>query len=170
MFAAKRRLLTMLAVGGLFVTLSVAHADPEMVEAKRSADVFASPGEQSRVVTRVRAGKEMEVLKRQSQWIKVRVNGRTGWITQTNVQSVEMREAPERTKRARPFVEGRSTRRGSRAKAPSDRVGSDATDEGFLDDEDEGRDDRSARERKAAAAKRKKAQQKEVAREDDEDE
>ena len=169
MFAAKRRLLTMLAVGGLFVTLSVAHADPEMVEAKRSADVFATPGEQSRVVTRVRAGKEMEVLQRRSRWIKVRVNGRTGWITQTNVQSVEMREAPQRTKRARPFVEGRSTRRGSRAKAPNDRVGGDAPDEGFLDVDEEERDDRSERERKKAAAKRKKVQAREAADEDDDE-
>lgn len=170
MFATKPKLLTIVAVGGLLVALSVAHADPEKVEAKRSADVFASPGEQSRVIARVRAGKEMDVLQRKNRWIKVRVNGRTGWITQTNVQSVELREAAPRTKRARPFVEGRSTSRGSRAKAPKDRVGGDATDEGFLDEEDDSRDTRSERERKRAAAKRKKAQQREVADEDEEEE
>jgi SH3-like domain-containing protein len=169
MQVAKRRLVTMVVVGGLFAVLSAAHADPEKVEARRSADVFAFPGEQSRVIARVRAGKEMDVLQRKNRWIKVRVNGRTGWITQTNVQTVELREAPERTKRARPFVEGRSTSRGSRAKAPKDRVGGDATEEGFLDEEEDTRDTRSERERKKAAAKRKKAQAAEVEDEDDGD-
>ncbi|HEU5059408.1 MAG TPA: SH3 domain-containing protein, partial [Kofleriaceae bacterium] len=138
-----------------------------------AADVFAAPGEQSRVVTRVRAGKEMVVLQTKNRWLKVRVNGRTGWITRSNVTTVELAEPAPRAKRRRPFVEGRSTRRGSRGKGPSDRIGGDATDEEIDDDADDEDDERLARERKKARIKRKKAQAKEMDEEildEDEDE
>lgn len=151
-----------------------AAADTEKVEARQAADVFAAPGEQSRVVTHVRAGKEMVVLQTKNRWIKVRVNGRTGWITRSNVSSVELAEPERPVKRRRPFVEGRSTRRGSRGNAPSDRVGADATDAD--DDADDAQSDDDAtlkRERKRARIKRKKAQAKErdeeVLDEDDQD-
>jgi uncharacterized protein YgiM (DUF1202 family) len=133
----------------------------DRVEAKKAADIFATPGEQARVVTRVRAGKEMVVLETKNRWYKVRVNGRTGWITRTNVRSVEVRETAPRAKRRRPFVEGRSTRRGFRGKAPKDRIGADATESEFVED-DVDRDERSRRERKRAAAKRRKAQEREA--------
>ena len=138
----------------------VAHA--EQVEARNAADVFAAPGEQSRVVTRVRAGKEMTVLQTKNRWLKVRVNGRTGWITRSNVTTVELAEPAPRAKRRRPFVEGRSTRRGSRGKGPSDRIGGDATDEEIDDEADDDDDARLKRERKRARVKRKKAQAKEM--------
>src|SRR5690606_9590796 len=146
--------------GGLLGALAVvdtaggrgeARAENQKVEAKRSADVFATPGEQSRVVTRVRAGKEMVVLQTKNRWYKVRVNGRTGWITRTNVRPIELVERAPRAKRRRPFVEGRSTRRGSRGKAPTDRIGADATEEELIEDDDSDRDDRSRRERRRAA-------------------
>jgi len=151
-----------------------AAADNEKVEARQAADVFAAPGEQSRVVTHVRAGKEMTVLQTKNRWLKVRVNGRTGWITRSNVSSVELAEPERPAKRRRPFVEGRSTRRGSRGNAPSDRVGADATDS---DDESDASDDDDdatlKKERKRARIKRKKAQAKErdeeVLDEDDQD-
>ena len=165
MHRTKHALLTFAAVVGLSggaavldTTAGRGTVRAETVEAARSADVFATPGEQSRVVTRVRAGKEMTVLGSKNRWLKVRVNGRTGWITRTNTRSVALSEAAPRTKRKKPFVEGRSTRRGFRGKAPSDRVGADATEESFIED-DEGR--MSARERKRAAAKRKRAQARE---------
>ena len=167
-----KRALIVLALAstatGLLATADTAlfegTAEAEQVEARNAADVFAAPGEQSRVVTRVRAGKEMTVLQTKNRWLKVRVNGRTGWITRSNVTTVELAEPAPRPKRRRPFVEGRSTRRGSRGKGPGDRIGGDATDEDVDDDaDDEDEDDaRLKRERKRARIKRKKAQAKEM--------
>jgi uncharacterized protein YgiM (DUF1202 family) len=154
--------LGVLATADIALFEATAGAETEKVEARKSADVFAAPGEQSRVVTRVRAGKEMTVLQTKNRWIKVRVNGRTGWITRSNVTSVELAEPAPRAKRRRPFVEGRSTRRGSRGKGPGDRIGGDATDEEEVDDEEDEDDERSRRERKRAKAKRKTAQAREM--------
>ena len=142
-----------------------ANADTEKVEARNAADVFATPGEQARVVTHVRAGKEMTVLQTKNRWLKVRVNGRTGWITRSNVTALELSEPAPRAKRRRPFVEGRSTRRGSRGKGPGDRIGADVTDADVDDqasDDDDDDDARLKRERKKARIKRKKAQAKEM--------
>lgn len=137
-------------------------ADAETVEARNAADVFATPGEQARVVTRVRAGKEMTVLQTKNRWLKVRVNGRTGWITRSNVTTVELSEPAPRAKRRRPFVEGRSTRRGSRGKGPSDRIGADVTGDDEVEADDDDDDARLKRERKRARIKRKKAQAREA--------
>jgi SH3-like domain-containing protein len=137
-------------------------ADAETVEARNAADVFATPGEQARVVTRVRAGKEMTVLQTKNRWLKVRVNGRTGWITRSNVTTVELSEPAPRAKRRRPFVEGRSTRRGSRGKGPSDRIGADVTGDDEVEADDDDDDARHKRERKRARIKRKKAQAREM--------
>lgn len=162
-----------LAAADIVLLGGSAEADTEKVEAKNAADVFATPGEQARVVARVRAGKEMVVLQTKNRWLKVRVNGRTGWITRSNVSPIELAEPAPRAKRRRPFVEGRSTRRGSRGKAPSDRIGVDATDEDIDDQADDSDDDRLKRERKRARLKRKKAQARErdeeVLDEDDEE-
>lgn len=125
---------------GLTGDANVAQADD--VQATRSAAIMASPGEQARAVTRVRAGTKMTVLERKGRWLKVRVNGRTGWITQSNVSSGQAR-TPVRKQRRRAFVEGRSKSRSSDRKgAPSDRVGADAmASDGFDDDEDFDDDD-----------------------------
>lgn len=124
---------------GVFVPSKTAAADD--VRAKKSASVMASPGEQARVVTRVRSGEKMSVLEKKGRWLKVRVNGRTGWITRSRVSSGQAR-TPVRKTRRRAFVEGRSRRRSRKSKsAPSDRVGADAMagddDEGFDDDFDD---------------------------------
>jgi SH3-like domain-containing protein len=110
---------------------SVAHA--ETAEARQAGDVFAAPGEQSRVVARIRAGAMMTVLSRSGRWLKVRVNGRTGWVPRSVVVA-DVKEDTRRT-RKRPFVEGRSVRRGSRGSAPRDRIGADVVEgeEGFID-------------------------------------
>lgn len=169
----KRTLLMLVAAGGVLVALALADttvggrmARAETVEAKRSAEVFASPGEQSRVVTHVRAGKKMVVLSHKNRWLKVRVNGRTGWITRTNTVTPVLTEGAPRRVRHRPFVEGRSTRRGARGRrAPGDRVGADATDEGFID-EDGGDDATLRHEREVAERKRHRAMARDRAREE----
>ncbi|HYU14819.1 MAG TPA: SH3 domain-containing protein, partial [Candidatus Acidoferrum sp.] len=156
----ERALLNLAASGGLLVfatageaALSGRIARAERVESRREARVFASPGESSRVVTRVRPGKEMQVLQRRNRWLRVRVNGRTGWITRTNVIPVELVEAAPRRTRRYPFVEGRGVRRDGPSSAPRDRVGADATDAGSVDDAGE----LAPRERRRAALQRGKA-------------
>ncbi|KAB2886561.1 MAG: SH3 domain-containing protein, partial [Kofleriaceae bacterium] len=61
----------------------VAHAD--RVRTTKTTKVFKRTGEQSGVVTKVAKGKTLQVVAKQGRWLKVRVNGRTGWVTQSSV-------------------------------------------------------------------------------------
>lgn len=141
------------AVWVLFaLVLSAGAAHAERVRTTRTTKVHQRTGEQSGVVTKVAAGKTLNVIARQGRWLKVRVNGRTGWVTQSSVVSLEARDVPRNTRR-RPFVDGRSTRRGWSGGAPEDRVGADAidgdddggADEGGDDDDETGRASRRDR-------------------------
>jgi uncharacterized protein YgiM (DUF1202 family) len=124
-----------LLLGAWVVGSSDAHA--ETVRATKNVRVMAKPGERSRVVTRVPRGKSLKVIAKRGRWIKVRANGRTGWVTRTTVRNTRQARTPVRKVRRRPFVEGRSKRRrGWSGKAPRDRVGADAVDEEELDDDD----------------------------------
>src|SRR5690242_6304996 len=114
----------------LVLAAGTAHA--ERVRTTKSTKVYKRTGEQSDVVTKVAAGKTLNVVAKQGRWLKVRVNGRTGWVTQSSVVSLEARDLPRNTRR-RPFVDGRSTRRGWGGGAPEDRVGADA-----IEDDDDG--------------------------------
>ncbi len=116
------------------LVLSAGTAAAERVRTTRSTKVFKRTGEQSEVVTKVAKGKTLNVVAKQGRWLKVRVNGRTGWVTQSSVVSLEARDLPRNTRR-RPFVDGRSTRRGWGGGAPDDRVGGDAIE----DDDETGR-------------------------------
>ncbi len=116
-------------------------ADAEEVRASKSGSVRASPGEQASLVARVRSGTKMTVLAKSGRWLKVRVNGRTGWITRSSVAMPQAR-TPARTTRRRAFVEGRSRDRSRKPRrAPSDRVGADAMSDDFDDDDDDDFDD-----------------------------
>ena len=111
----------------------------ETVQANSRAVVMDGPGEKKRVVVRVRPGKKLKVLAKRNRWLKVRVNGRTGWVTRSSVQSTRQARQPERKTRRRPFVQGRSKRRTRRARrAPRDRIGADAVEvqEDILDDDE----------------------------------
>src|SRR5262245_9755043 len=108
------------------LTAGIAHA--ERVRTTKATKVFKRTGEQSGVVTKIAKGKTLDVISKQGRWLKVRVNGRTGWVTQSSVVSLEARDVPRNTRR-RPFVDGRSTRRGWGGGAPDDRVGADAVED-----------------------------------------
>src|SRR5687768_8597967 len=84
-------------------------AAADRVRTTKSTKVYKRTGEQSGVVTKVASGKTLEVVARQGRWLKVRINGRTGWVTQSSVVALEARDIPRNTRR-RPFVDGRSTR------------------------------------------------------------
>ena len=119
----------------LLVVLGAGAAHAERVRTTGTTKVYKSTGERSGVVTKVASGKTLAVLNTQGRWLKVRVNGRTGWVTRSSVQTLAESDVPRNTRR-RPFVDGRSTRRGWGDGAPDDRVGADAVDPG-----DDGGDD-----------------------------
>jgi uncharacterized protein YgiM (DUF1202 family) len=97
------------------------------VRTTHTTKILKRPGEQSPVVIRVSAGHEMEVLEEQGRWLKVKVEGHEGWVTRTSVESTTEAREVQRNTRHRPFVDGRSLRRGWSGDAPDDRVGEDAT-------------------------------------------
>lgn len=135
----------------LALVLAAGTAAAERVRTTKSTKVYKRTGEQSEVLTKVGSGKTLDVVAKQGRWLKVRVNGRTGWVTQSSVVALEARDVPRNTRR-RPFVDGRSTRRGWGSGAPEDRVGADAVDDDGGDDGDagDGDDDETGRGRRAA--------------------
>src|SRR5262245_35748825 len=137
-----RILLTSLACGLLAVAALASAARAEEVRTTHTTKVLKRPGEQAPVVIRVSAGHEMTVLAEQGRWLKVRVEGRTGWVTRTSVESTTEAREVQRNTRRRPFVDGRSLRRGWSGDAPDDRVGEDATggDDGASASDDRDRD------------------------------
>jgi len=152
--------------------ISISSAQAETIRATKRTRVMSRPGERSRVITRVSSGRQMTVLARRGRWVKVRVNGRTGWVTRSSaVRTRNARTAVRRT-RSRPFVQGRSKkRRGWRSSAPKDRVGADAVNEETLDDEDFEEDEdrkvtrkRKARKKRRALRRRKKVKVRESRR------
>jgi len=141
-----RILLTSLACGLLAIASARARADE--VRTTHTTKILKRPGEQSPVVIRVSAGHEMEVLEEQGRWLKVKVEGHEGWVTRTSVESTTEAREVQRNTRHRPFVDGRSLRRGWSGDAPDDRVGEDATggddDAASAKDKDDGGDDDDA--------------------------
>jgi uncharacterized protein YgiM (DUF1202 family) len=153
----RTKTLLSVAIAGLLMVLVVPVALAERVKTTQATRVMKRPGEQSAVVARVQKGQTLTVIATQGRWMKVRANGRTGWVARSTVQEVSAREVPRNTRR-RPFVDGRSTRRGWSGEAPDDRVGGDAIDDDD-DDEDEPVARRPAKKAKPAkkAAPAKKA-------------
>ena len=113
----------------------------EKAKAKEAAKVYSRAGEQGKVVVKVKSGQVMRIDRKEGRWLKVRVSGRTGWIPRTKVELLEEEEMARNTRR-RPFVDGRSTKRGFGGEAgPEDRVGADAVGEGDDDDKPTGKED-----------------------------
>ena len=137
---ARGRWLIAASTLALAVALSAGTAWAERVRTTKATKVFKRTGEQSGVVTKIAKGKTLEVISQQGRWLKVRVNGRTGWVTQSSVVALEARDVPRNTRR-RPFVDGRSTRRGWGGDAPEDRVGADAVEDPDGSDDGAGDDD-----------------------------
>jgi uncharacterized protein YgiM (DUF1202 family) len=147
------------------MVLVVPFAAADRVKTTQTTKVMKRPGEKSAVVTRVKAGRTLTVIATQGRWMKVRVNGRTGWVARSTVKSASAREVPRNTRR-RPFVDGRSTRRGWSGEAPDDRVGGDATE----DDEEMEEDEEAERPRKKAKKQPRRDDDEEEDFEDDEEE
>lgn len=134
------RLLVLLL--GLAAVPSISHAEKKVkVTTNASAKVVNRPGEQGKVVIKVKEGQTMTVVAREGRWLKVRVLGRTGFIPRSKVDMAEGDEEITRNTRRRAFVDGRGTKRGFGGEAgPDDRVGADAVGDGARSD-DEGSDE-----------------------------
>ena len=135
-------------VPATFVLLAALVAAPglsqaEKVKTNAKAKVYNRPGEQGQVVVRVKEGQTMTVLAKEGRWLKVRVSGRTGFIPRSKVDMPEDDEDIVRNTRRRPFVDGRSTKRGFGGESPEDRIGADAI--GSTEEPDEDDDDKPAR-------------------------
>ena len=122
---------------GLMFVLAVATGSTawaEKVKTNQDTKVLNHPGEQGKVVVKVKSGQNMTVLAKEGRWIKVRVSGRTGYVPRSKVDMADDDEIVRNTRR-RPFVDGRGPRRGFGTDAgPDDRVGADATGNGDDDD------------------------------------
>lgn len=111
----------LLAVGG-----SLAHA--EKVRTNQPAKLLNHPGERGKVVLNLKVGQSMTVLAKEGRWVKVRVQGRTGFVPRSKLDMADDGDLARNTRR-RPFVDGRSTQRGfGSGEGPSDRIGADATE------------------------------------------
>ena len=72
----------------------------------------------------------MTLLAKDGRWLKVRVQGRTGYVPRSKVDMADDDDIARNTRR-RPFVDGRSKRRGfGSEEGPDDRVGADAVGDG----------------------------------------
>jgi len=102
----------------------------EKVRTNQNAKVYNRPGEQGKVVVKVKEGQAMTVIAKEGRWLKVRVSGRTGYVPRSKVDLPDDDDEISRNTRRRPFVDGRSTKRGFGGSdvAPEDRIGADATD------------------------------------------
>ena len=123
----------------------------EKVKANQETRVLNHPGEQGKLVVKVKEGQSMTLLSSEGRWLKVRVQGRTGWVPRSKVEMADPDEIARNTRR-RPFVDGRSTHRGfGSQEAPDDRIGADAVGGG-----DEDSKDKDNKDSDAAAKKPKK--------------
>lgn len=141
-------LILLVAIGML---LGTAHrAAAEKVRTNQTTKLHAGPGEQKKVLLEVKSGQNMKLLAQEGRWLKVRVRGRTGWVPRSKVDMADDGAIARNTRR-RPFVDGRSKRRGfGGASGPDDRIGADAVGEGLDEDDEEDRAPRRAASRSRA--------------------
>src|SRR5258708_36599438 len=101
----------------------------EKIRTNQSAKLYAHPGEQEKVIDKIKAGQAMTVLAKEGRWIKVRFHGRTGYVPRSKVD-VSDDDALARNTRRRPFVDGRGTKRGfGGGGGPGDRMAARPTGE-----------------------------------------
>ncbi|MBV8756293.1 MAG: hypothetical protein JO257_03390 [Deltaproteobacteria bacterium] len=158
------RVTALILVGIVLAVGSPAFA--EKVKTNQQTKVYSRPGEHGTVLLKVKSGQNMTVLSKEGRWLKVRVQGRTGYVPRSKVDMPDGDEIVRNTRR-RPFVDGRSTKRGFAGdQGPDDRVGADATGDvaqsGGGDDEDDsgkksGDDDEGGSKKKASSSKKKKS-------------
>jgi hypothetical protein len=150
------RVAALVVVAAIGVLLGSGVADAEKVRTNQSTNVLARPGEQAKVLLTVKSGQNMTLLNQEGRWLKVRVQGRTGFVPRSKVDMADSGGIARNTRR-RPFVDGRGKRRGFGGdSAPDDRVGADAlgdTGSSGGDDEADDEEEEDAPKPKKAVAK-----------------
>jgi SH3-like domain-containing protein len=142
----------------LAIAFAASVASAEKVKTNQSAKIYNRPGEQGKVIVKVKSGQNMTLLSQDGRWLKVRVQGRTGYVPRSKVDMADGDEVVRNTRR-RAFVDGRSTHRGFGGESPDDRVGADATesssgDKGGDDEADKGGDDEKPTKTKPSGKKK----------------
>src|SRR4029079_8052842 len=97
--------------------LGSAHA--EKVRTNQTTKVYARAGEQADVLLKVDSGQNMTLIEKEGRWLKVRVKGRTGYVPRSKVDMADDDDIQRNTRR-RPFVDGRSRKRGFGGDAPDE--------------------------------------------------
>lgn len=130
-----RGLVLAAVVGG---ALAASPARAEKVKTNQSTKLRARAGEHATVVMSIKSGQSMTILNKDGRWLKVRLQGRTGYIPRSTVDLPDGDEVQRNTRR-RPFVDGRTTHRGfgPGEGSPDDRVGADATGGGGGEEEED---------------------------------
>jgi len=71
----------------------------EKVKANQETRVLNHPGEQGKLVVKVKEGQSMTLLSSEGRWLKVRVQGRTGWVPRSKVEMADPDEIARNTRR-----------------------------------------------------------------------
>lgn len=163
-----------MVAAGIFLLVglgNVSSALAETAKTTKSTRVMQRPTERALVITRVGAGKVVQVLNRDGSWVKIRVNGRTGWVSRTSIAGTVNARKPVNKTRRRPFVEGRSKRRNWSGGAADDRIGADAVgdDEEVLEEDEDDEDTEVAARSKRSKKARTNKRARDIDDEDDED-
>jgi len=121
------RVSAVILVGIVLAVFAPRPVHAEKVKTNQQTKLYSRPGEHGSVLLKVKSGQNMTVLSKEGRWLKVRVQGRTGYVPRSKVDMPDGDEIVRNTRR-RPFVDGRSTKRGFAGdEGPDDRVGADAT-------------------------------------------
>jgi Bacterial SH3 domain len=132
-----RRVMRVIGLVVLLALATTGSAFAEKVKTNQSAKLLNHPGERGKVIMKIKEGQHMTLLAREGRWLKVRVSGRTGYVPRSKVEMASEDELVRNTRR-RPFVDGRSTKRGfGSEEGPDDRVGADATDPSSSSEDDD---------------------------------
>jgi hypothetical protein len=121
------------AIAGAFIVTGLmlaGTAAAEKVKTNQKTKMYAHPGEAGEVLMTIKTGQNMTVLSKEGRWLKVRFEGRTGYIPRSKVDLPDDDGTIQRNTRRRPFVDGRSMQRGPGGEGPDDRVGADAVGDG----------------------------------------
>jgi hypothetical protein len=125
----------------IFIVAFASTAAAEKVKSNQDTKVYAHPGEHGKIVAKIKSGQNMTVVNKEGRWIKVRVQGRTGYVARSTVDLPDNDDLVRNTRR-RAFVDGRGTKRGFGGESgPDDRVGADAV--GDADDDKGGKADKA---------------------------
>src|SRR5579883_3510214 len=97
------RLGAFAATAFIATSLVAGAAAAEKVKTNQKTKMYAHPGEAGAVLATVKTGQAMTVLAKEGRWLKVRYEGRTGYIPRSKVDLPDDDSGIPRNTRRRPF-------------------------------------------------------------------